>query len=69
MTPDEVRALQGLVESLVVVAFFSGMFGAFAYSLLCRVIAWLFAEPVGRRFREYRKACEASFARGAGWDR
>lgn len=63
MTPEEVRALGGLVEALAVVAFFSGMFGAFAYSLLCRVLAWLFAEPVGARFREYRKACDAALLR------
>lgn len=64
MTPEEVRALQGLVESLVVVAFFSGMFGAFAYSLLVRLCSWLFAAPVGRRFREYEEACGKAILRG-----
>ncbi|MBB3013522.1 hypothetical protein [Cupriavidus alkaliphilus] len=63
MTQDEIRALQGLVESLVWLAFLSGMAGAVVYSLLARLFSWLIAEPVSRRYGQYLAA--ASLARTA----
>ncbi|WP_265919173.1 hypothetical protein [Cupriavidus nantongensis] len=56
MTQEEIRALQGLVESLVGLAFLSGMAGAVVYSMLARLFSWLIAEPVSRRYGQYLAA-------------
>ncbi|SOZ97315.1 hypothetical protein [Cupriavidus taiwanensis] len=56
MTPDQVAALSGLVESLAWLAVLSGVIGGALFAAASKFVTWAMDALVSRQFSDYRVA-------------